>query len=108
MNLYRAAPILSPKSRILVFMQTFNHPLVLFKFPIIILQYKTFHVVALLQLRVSVTKGRISVAKGAVQRLRCGMLMWLAWHIQKLKNLNFIRNKQTKISTLMIVKKTFQ
>lgn len=69
MNLYRTAAILSPESRILVFMQTFNHPLVLFKFPIIILQYKTFHVAGFLQLRVSVTKGRMSIAKGAVQRL---------------------------------------
>lgn len=48
-------------------MQTFNHPLVPFKFPVIILQYKTFHVAELLQLRANVTQGRMSCAKGTVQ-----------------------------------------
>lgn len=46
-------------------MQTFNHPLVPFKFPVIILQYETFHVAELL--RATVSQGRMSCANGTVQ-----------------------------------------
>lgn len=38
------------KNQNLALYTNFNHPLVPFKFPIIILQYQTFHVAALLQL----------------------------------------------------------